>query len=423
MSTILCDTDYILDICKRSRNVSRLGMTMSAAQKNAALENVAELLAENEDAILAANRIDVANAKEHGISEVMADRLTIDRKRLAGICEGLRQVAALSDPVGEILWGTVRPNGIEIVKKRVPLGVIGIIYESRPNVTCDCAALSLKSGNAVILRGGSEAINTNVALVELIRRGLSLAGIPEDFVILIERTSRSLAELFMTMNEYVDVLIPRGGKGLISSVVANSTIPVIRTGTGNCHTYIDDEYDPQKAIDIVLNAKTQRPSVCNAMETLLVSEKAAPGFLPVIAEALIARGVELRGCEKTIALCGQKVSAAAETDYETEYNDLILAVKVVKDVNEAISHINKYGSGHSEAIVTENYENARAFQNKVDAACVYANCSTRFTDGFEFGFGAEIGISNQKLHARGPMGLTELTSVKYVINGDGQIRT
>lgn len=398
-------------------------MTMSAAQKNAALENVAELLAENEDAILAANRIDVANAKEHGISEVMADRLTIDRKRLAGICEGLRQVAALSDPVGEILWGTVRPNGIEIVKKRVPLGVIGIIYESRPNVTCDCAALSLKSGNAVILRGGSEAINTNVALVELIRRGLSLAGIPEDFVILIERTSRSLAELFMTMNEYVDVLIPRGGKGLISSVVANSTIPVIRTGTGNCHTYIDDEYDPQKAIDIVLNAKTQRPSVCNAMETLLVSEKAAPGFLPVIAEALIARGVELRGCEKTIALCGQKVSAAAETDYETEYNDLILAVKVVKDVNEAISHINKYGSGHSEAIVTENYENARAFQNKVDAACVYANCSTRFTDGFEFGFGAEIGISNQKLHARGPMGLTELTSVKYVINGDGQIRT
>ena len=423
MSTILCDTDYLLDICKRSRNVSRLGMTMPTAQKNAALENVAELLAENEDAILAANRIDVANAKEHGISEVMADRLTIDRKRLAGICEGLRQVAALSDPVGEILWGTVRPNGIEIVKKRVPLGVIGIIYESRPNVTCDCAALSLKSGNAVILRGGSEAINTNVALVELIRRGLSLAGIPEDFVILIERTSRSLAERFMTMNEYVDVLIPRGGKGLISSVVANSTIPVIRTGTGNCHTYIDDEYDLQKAIDIVLNAKTQRPSVCNAMETLLVSEKAAPGFLPVIAEALIARGVELRGCEKTIALCGQKVSAAAETDYETEYNDLILAVKVVKDVNEAISHINKYGSGHSEAIVTENYENARAFQNKVDAACVYANCSTRFTDGFEFGFGAEIGISNQKLHARGPMGLTELTSVKYVINGDGQIRT
>lgn len=423
MSTILCDTDYILDICKRSRVVSRLGMTMPAAQKNAALENVAKLLAENEDAILAANRIDVANAKEHGISEVMADRLTIDRKRLAGICEGLRQVAALSDPVGEILWGTVRPNGIEIVKKRVPLGVIGIIYESRPNVTCDCAALSLKSGNAVILRGGSEAINTNVALVELIRRGLSEAGIPEDFVILIERTSRSLAERFMTMNEYVDVLIPRGGKGLISSVVANSTIPVIRTGTGNCHTYIDDEYDLQKAIDIVLNAKTQRPSVCNAMETLLVSEKAAPGFLPVIAEALIARGVELRGCEKTIALCGQKVSAAAETDYETEYNDLILAVKVVKDVNEAISHINKYGSGHSEAIVTENYENARAFQNKVDAACVYANCSTRFTDGFEFGFGAEIGISNQKLHARGPMGLTELTSVKYVINGDGQIRT
>ena len=419
----LNDRDYILDICRRSKAVSRLGMTLSETCKNSALLAVADLLLKNCDAILAANRLDVEHAREHGIGEVMTDRLTIDSGRLAGISEGIRQVAALKDPVGEILWGTRRPNGMEIVKKRVPLGVIGIIYESRPNVTCDCAALSLKSGNAVILRGGSEAINTNRALVKVIREGLSAAGIPEDFVILIERTSRSLVGEFMTMNEYVDILIPRGGKGLIANVVENSRIPVIRTGTGNCHTYIDDEYDPAKALDIVINAKTQRPSVCNAMETLLVSEKAAPGFLPAAAEALFEKGVELRGCEKTAAICGPRVIPATELDYETEYNDLILAVKVVKDVNEAISHINRYGSGHSEAIVTENYENARLFQDKVDAACVYANCSTRFTDGFEFGFGAEIGISNQKLHARGPMGLEELTSVKYVINGNGQIRT
>ncbi|MBP1588546.1 MAG: glutamate-5-semialdehyde dehydrogenase [Clostridia bacterium] len=422
-STAISDREYIEDICRRSRNVSRLGMTLSSTLKNKALLRIADLLAENEEEILAANRIDVEKAHEHGIGEVMADRLTINSKRLAGISDGIRQVAALKDPVGEILWGTKRPNGLEIIKKRVPLGVIGIIYESRPNVTCDCAALSLKSGNAAILRGGSEAVNTNRALVKVIRRGLADAGIPEDFVILIERTDRSLVNLFMTMNDYVDILIPRGGKGLISNVVENSRIPVIRTGTGNCHTYIDDGFDPQMALDIVINAKTQRPSVCNAMETLLVSEKAAVSFLPVIADALIERGVELRGCEKTVALCGSKIVPASELDYETEYNDLILAVKVVSDVNEAIEHVNKYGSGHSEAIITRSYENAKLFQDKVDAACVYANCSTRFTDGFEFGFGAEIGISNQKLHARGPMGLEELTSVKYIINGDGQIRT
>ena len=310
------------------------------------------------------------------------------------------------------------------LKKRVPLGVIGVIFEARPNVTCDCSALTLKAGNAVILRGGKEAINSNKAIANCIREALSEAGLPEDTVILIERTERELVNVLFGMRDYVDILIPRGGKGLINNVTENSKIPVIRTGEGNCHTYVDDSYDMEKAVNIALNAKVQRPSVCNSMETLLVSEKAAESFLPVIAAAMKEKGVKLRCCPKTIAIIGKDdVEEATELDYETEYNDLILAVKVVKDVDEAIRHINKYGTGHSEAIITEDEKNAEKFKQRVDAACVYVNCSTRFTDGFQFGFGAEIGISNQKLHARGPMGLPELTSVKYVINGNGQVRT
>ena len=414
---------YIEGICKRAKKASVAIACASSAVKDAALMKAADKLIAKASYILDANAVDVSKAAETGVRPQMVDRLRLTEARIKDMAEGMRQVAALPDPVGEVLWGTVRPNGMEIVKKRVPLGVIGVIFEARPNVTCDCSALTLKSGNAVILRGGKEAVNSNTAIANCIREALSEVGLPEDIVILIERTERELVSELFDMTKYVDVLIPRGGKGLINNVTANSKIPVIRTGEGNCHTFIDDSYDMEKALNIALNAKVQRPSVCNSMETLLVSEKAAPTFLPVVCDAMREKDVTLRCCPKTIAIVGKKdVEEAQELDYETEYNDLILAVKVVKDIDEAIEHINRYGTGHSEAIVTESLENAEKFKKQVDAACVYVNCSTRFTDGFQFGFGAEIGISNQKLHARGPMGLPELTSVKYVINGNGQIR-
>ena len=415
---------YIVDICKRAKAASSEIACATTEEKNLVLVKAADKLIEKTAEILEANALDVSKAAESGVKPHMVDRLRLTEARIKDMAEGMREVAALPDPVGEELWETVRPNGMRIVKKRVPLGVIGVIFEARPNVTCDCSALTLKAGNAVILRGGKEAINSNKAIANCIREALSEAGLPEDTVILIERTERELVNVLFGMRDYVDILIPRGGKGLINNVTENSKIPVIRTGEGNCHTYVDDSYDMEKAVKIALNAKVQRPSVCNSMETLLVSEKAAESFLPVIAAAMKEKGVKLRCCPKTIAIIGKDdVEEATELDYETEYNDLILAVKVVKDVDEAIRHINKYGTGHSEAIITENEKNAEKFKQRVDAACVYVNCSTRFTDGFQFGFGAEIGISNQKLHARGPMGLPELTSVKYVINGNGQVRT
>ena len=415
---------YIVDICKRAKAASSEIACATTEEKNLVLVKAADKLIEKTAEILEANALDVSKAAESGVKPHMVDRLRLTEARIKDMAEGMREVAALPDPVGEELWETVRPNGMRIVKKRVPLGVIGVIFEARPNVTCDCSALTLKAGNAVILRGGKEAINSNKAIANCIREALSEAGLPEDTVILIERTERELVNVLFGMRDYVDILIPRGGKGLINNVTENSKIPVIRTGEGNCHTYVDDSYDMEKAVNIALNAKVQRPSVCNSMETLLVSEKAAESFLPVIAAAMKEKGVKLRCCPKTIAIIGKDdVEEATELDYETEYNDLILAVKVVKDVDEAIRHINKYGTGHSEAIITENEKNAEKFKQRVDAACVYVNCSTRFTDGFQFGFGAEIGISNQKLHARGPMGLPELTSVKYVINGNGQVRT
>lgn len=415
---------YIVDICKRAKAASSEIACATTEEKNLVLVKAADRLIEKTAEILEANALDVSKAAESGVKPHMVDRLRLTEARIKDMAEGMRAVAALPDPVGEELWETVRPNGMRIVKKRVPLGVIGVIFEARPNVTCDCSALTLKAGNAVILRGGKEAINSNKAIANCIREALSEAGLPEDTVILIERTERELVNVLFGMRDYVDILIPRGGKGLINNVTENSKIPVIRTGEGNCHTYVDDSYDMEKAVNISLNAKVQRPSVCNSMETLLVSEKAAESFLPVIAAAMKEKGVKLRCCPKSIAIIGKDdVEEATELDYETEYNDLILAVKVVKDVDEAIRHINKYGTGHSEAIITEDEKNAEKFKQRVDAACVYVNCSTRFTDGFQFGFGAEIGISNQKLHARGPMGLPELTSVKYVINGNGQVRT
>lgn len=398
----------------------------SPSQKNQALVNAAAFLQAEIDEILAANAQDLARAKEKGMTEAMQDRLRLTAARIEGIAEGVRQVTELADPIGEIVEGTKRPNGLEIIKKRVPLGVLGIIYEARPNVTADAAALSIKSGNVCILRGGSEAICSNIAISKVFRRALAEAGLPEDCVQLIEDTSHETAQALMRMNQYVDVLIPRGGARLIQTVVQQATVPVIQTGTGNCHVYVDSYAQLPMALDIVDNAKTQRPSVCNAAETLLVHKDVAAEFLPQVARLLRSKHVELRVCVQTAEILkaagiSEFVPATPE-DWATEYNNLILTVGVVDSLWAAIDHIQQYSTHHSEAIVTENYGHARAFQERIDAACVYVNASTRFTDGFEFGFGAEIGISNQKLHARGPMGLKELTTYKYLINGNGQIR-
>ena len=394
---------------------------LDTAKKNQVLEAVADSLVADSKALLTANAIDVENGRKNQMPEGLVDRLMLTEARIASMAEGLRQVAALEDPIGEVTGMKKRPNGLLIGQKRVPLGVIGIIYEARPNVTADAFALCFKTGNVVILKGGSDAIHSNTAIVDCIRRTLDENGITKDAIQLISDTSRETAGEFMKMNEYVDVLIPRGGKGLIKAVVNNSTIPVIETGTGNCHIYVDESADLQMVADIVMNAKTQRVGVCNACESLLVHEKVKDAFLPVLAERLRTKNVEMRADEEAKALIPDAVTATEE-DWGTEYLDYILSIKVVGSADEAIRHINRYNTGHSEAIITRDYNNAQKFLDEVDAAAVYVNASTRFTDGFEFGFGAEIGISTQKLHARGPMGLLALTSTKYIIYGNGQIR-
>lgn len=393
---------------------------LSEKEKNRALLTIAEALVTETDRILAANEKDLARAEEKGMKAGLIDRLRLTEERIKGMAEGIEKVTQLPDPVGELLETIHRPNGLVIEKRRVPLGVVGIIYESRPNVTADAFSLCFKSGNAVILKGGSDALYSNKAIVSVIREGLEKSGVTEDAISFIDATDRAVTMEFMKMKEYVDVLIPRGGAGLIRSVVENSTIPVIETGTGNCHIYIDEDADLAKAIPIIINAKTQRLGVCNACESLVVHEKIREKLLPDLAKALSEKSVEIRGDEKI----GEVINCVpvTEEDYGTEYLDAIISVKTVKNVDEAIAHINKYNTKHSEAIITENREHAEKFLNEVDAACVYVNASTRFTDGFEFGFGAEIGISTQKLHARGPMGLRELTSYKYRITGNGQIR-
>ena len=406
---------------KNARNAEVLVRNLSANEKNEVLLKVAEALTENADTLTAANALDVENGRKNNMPEALVDRLLLTGNRIRGMAEGLRQVAALEDPVGEVLGMKKRPNGLMIGQKRVPLGVIGIIYEARPNVTADAFALCFKTGNVVILKGGSDAIHSNEAIVKCIREVLREQGITEDAIQLITDTSRETTAEFMKMNQYVDVLIPRGGRGLIKAVVENSTIPVIETGTGNCHIYVDETADLQMAADIIMNAKTQRVGMCNACESVLVHEKVKDEFLPVLARRLQEKQVEIRADEAACELIPGAVHATEE-DWGREYLDYILSLKVVSSVEEAISHINQYNTGHSEAIITNNYEHAQKFLDQVDAAAVYVNASTRFTDGFEFGFGAEIGISTQKLHARGPMGLLALTTTKYIIYGNGQIR-
>ena len=406
---------------KKSKEVSFILGNLSTGEKNKGLEKMADFLVNNKDEIIKANKIDLQIAIEKGTSKSMLDRLTLNEDRIEGMANGLIQVANLPDPVGEVLGMWTRPNGLQIGQKRVPLGVIGIIYEARPNVTSDAAGLCFKAGNAVILRGGSEAINSNKAIVKILRAGLKSVNLPEDSIQLIEDTSREVATEMMKLKDYIDVLIPRGGAGLIQAVVKNATVPVIETGTGNCHIYVDEYADLKMAKDIVLNAKTSRPSVCNAAEKLLVHENIAKEFMPIILKALKEKDVEVRGDESSI-LYDSSIIKAKDEEWYNEYLDYIIGVKIVKSIDESINIINHFGSGHSEAIVTNDYANSQKFMQKVDAAAVYVNASTRFTDGEEFGFGAEIGISTQKLHARGPMGLKELTTIKYIIYGNGQIR-
>ena len=406
---------------KKAKEASYELGAASTKEKDNALLAMAQELIENTNEILEANRIDLKNAEIKGTPKAMLDRLALDKDRIKAMAEGLKEVVNLQDPVGEVVSMWQRPNGLQIGQKRVPMGVIGIIYESRPNVTCDAAGLCLKTGNASILRGGSDAINSNKAIMVALTKGIERAGLPKECVQLIEDTSREVATEMMKLNEYIDVLIPRGGAGLIQSVVKNATVPVIETGTGNCHIYVDESCDFDMAVKIAVNAKASRPSVCNAAEKLLVNEKIAKDFLPIAVKVLRENGVVLRGDEASQAIIND-IEKANEEDWSKEYLDYIMAVKIVKDVDEAINHINKYGTGHSEAIITESYKNSQKFLQRVDAAAVYVNASTRFTDGSEFGFGAEIGISTQKLHARGPMGLKELTTIKYIIYGNGQIR-
>jgi len=394
---------------------------ISTKIKDQALYAMAEALDKNAKAVIDANSVDLEAGQKKGLSKTILDRLALDGKRIKGMVEGLKVVKQLPDPVGEVISEWRRPNGLKIKKVRVPLGVIGIIYEARPNVTVDSAALCLKSGNSVILRGGSSAIQSNIEIVKIISEAAYNAGLPQGCIQLIESTDRSSAEELMGLREYLDILIPRGGRNLIQTVVQKAKVPTIETGEGNCHTYVEKSADLKMAADIVLNAKCQRPSVCNAIETLLVDEAIAGKFLPLVKKRLDKAQVELRGCPKTRKIL-PGIKSAAEDDWGTEYLSLILAVKVVSGVDEAIEHINRYGTKHSETIITKDKQAAKRFQDRIDAAALYVNASTRFTDGGEFGFGAEIGISTQKLHARGPMGLPELTSYKYKIEGTGQIR-
>ena len=392
------------------------------ASKNAALAKIAEALVNNADEIIAANAIDMKNAQDNGMSVSKQDRLMLNNDRINAIASAIDELIKLEDPIGKIDSGSVRPNGMRITKVRVPMGVVGMIYESRPNVTPDAATLCLKTGNAVILRGGKEAYNSNKCLCNIMRDAVSEAGFPKDIIQFVDDTTREVTTEFMKCSKYLDILIPRGGAGLIKAVTQNATVPVIETGTGNCHIFIDESADIEMAVSITDNGKTQRPSVCNALETLLVHKSIAEKFLPAVKAKLDEHKVELRGCEETCRILGDCVTPASDDDYANEFGDYILAVRVVDSIDTAIDHIAQYSTGHSECIVTNNLKNAEKFKNEVDSACVYVNASTRFTDGGMFGFGAEIGISTQKLHARGPMGLYEITSNKYLIDGNGQIR-
>ena len=411
----------LTEMGKKAKEASR-ALAAAGPKKDAALLAAADGLEREAPAILAANREDLAAARAAGMSEALLDRLALSEARVGGMAQGLRNVAAQTDPVGEIISGITRPNGLRIERVRVPLGVIGIIYEARPNVTADAAAICIKAGSAVILRGGKEALRTNMETERVLREAVQSAGLPADCVQLVHDTSHESAEAMMSLTGYLDVLIPRGGKNLIRSVADHARVPVIETGWGNCHIYVDDSADIAMAADIVFNAKTSRPSVCNAAESLLVHSAVAERALPAIKKRLDEKHVELRGCERTRAILGDCVVPATDEDYGTEYLDYIMSVKVVDSLEEAIAHISKYSSGHSEAIVTESYDHARRFTQEVDSAAVYVNASTRFTDGGEFGLGAEIGISTQKLHARGPMGVRELTTTKFIVTGSGQVR-
>jgi glutamate-5-semialdehyde dehydrogenase len=411
----------LTELGKKAKQASR-ALASAGPKKDAALLAAADGLEREAAKILAANREDLEAARAAGMTDALLDRLALNEARIKGMADGLRSVANQTDPVGEVVSGITRPNGLRIEKVRVPLGVIGIIYEARPNVTADAAAICIKAGSAVILRGGKEALRTNTATEAVLRSAMEKAGLPADCVQLVHDTSHDSAKAMMEMTEYLDVLIPRGGKNLIRTVTENARVPVIETGWGNCHIYVDESADTEMAAEIVFNAKTSRPSVCNAAESLLVHSAAAERVLPAIKKRLDEKNVELRGCERTRAILGSSVVPATEEDYATEYLDYILSVKVVDSLDEAIAHIAKYSSGHSECIVTESYENARRFTQEVDSAAVYVNASTRFTDGGEFGLGAEIGISTQKLHARGPMGARELTTTKFIVTGSGQVR-
>ena len=406
---------------KRAKQCAR-ALATAGEQKNNALYAIADALEAHSDEILAANAQDVEHGRQAGLTDSLLDRLALTGNRIHSMADGVRQVAALPDPIGKVLDGSVRPNGLKITKVRVPLGVIGIIFEARPNVTADAAALCLKAGNAVILRGGKEAVRSNMAIAGVMRAAVESAGLPADSIQLIEDTRRESAVELMNLSDDLDVLIPRGGAGLIRSVVENAKVPVIETGTGNCHVYVDETADLDMAADIIYNAKTSRPSVCNAIETVLIHHAVAERFLPIMKKSLDRKQVELRGCDRARLILGDCVVPATEEDYAAEFLDYILAVRVVDNLEDALEHIAAYSSGHSECIVTRQYDNATRFTNAVDSAAVYVNASTRFTDGAEFGLGAEIGISTQKLHARGPMGLTELTSTKYIVQGHGQIR-
>jgi glutamate-5-semialdehyde dehydrogenase len=413
--------NYVTTKAKNAKLASRTLATCSTNIKNKALLNMAHALISNVESILRANQRDIENAKNDGRNKAFIDRLSLDANRIKSMADGLIEVAALPDPIGEGIKTWKTEDELNIGKIRVPLGTIGIIYEARPNVTVDAAALCIKSGNSVILKGGSDAINSNLEIYNTIYKAAVSSGLPEGCIEFLDNTDREVVNLLMKLNDYVDVLIPRGGASLIKSVVMNSTVSVIETGVGNCHVYVDSDGDTKMAEDIVVNAKTQRPAVCNAMETLLVHKDIAEKLLPHLGETLKNLGVEIRGCSETQKFI-PAITPATEEDYETEFLDLILAVKVVDSLDDAMDHIYKYSSKHSEAIITNNYVNSQRFLNEVDAAAVYVNASTRFTDGEQFGFGAEIGISTQKLHARGPMGLNELTTIKYVVYGNGQIR-
>lgn len=413
---------YIETLGSNAVKVKKILAVADTGKKNSALAEISRALIENSDKIIEANQKDLTAAKENGMSVSMQDRLMLNEDRIKGIASAVDELIKLEDPIGKVDNGSVRPNGMRITKIRVPMGVIGMIYESRPNVTADAATLCLKTGNAVILRGGKEAYNSNKCICEIMRDAVEKAGFPKDIIQFVDDTTREVTTELMKCDKYLDLLIPRGGAGLIKAVTKNATVPVIETGTGNCHLYVDESADIEMAVNITDNAKTQRPSVCNAIETLLVHKNIAEKFLPAVKKKLDEHNVEIRGCAETKRILGDCIVPATEEDYATEFGDYIIAVRVVDDISQAIEHIAEYSTGHSECIVTNDLSNANKFKSEVDSACVYVNASTRFTDGGMFGFGAEIGISTQKLHARGPMGLYEITTNKYLIDGNGQVR-